>query len=292
MRDRGYTSSAILDTLKAAVPPHELLTNTTLIALGFYEPDLIEREPLAALGTLFGLGGWIPHTVYERTIPSNVRESLETAGCIARPDKKHVRSTLSIAELDGRLFFADAMLERSATSIRLTQSESDHVDPPNYSSLSLWNQRKQATGRRDAANPKKTTRRLLDVGCGTGFLAIMASEHAEQIVGIDLNPRCIAYAKMNALLNDVEAAFHVENCLEFADERFDEIVFNSPSVPRYKANLEKIDTFPSEFGYKLAFDFVETRLSTHTPGRGRHMLHLEHHRIDGQVCLGRASRRR
>lgn len=48
--------------------------------------------------------------------------------------------------------------------------------------------------------------RLLDVGCGCGFFLKLAQEKGWDAIGVDLNPKAIAYAKerlrINALLGD------------------------------------------------------------------------------------------
>lgn len=47
--------------------------------------------------------------------------------------------------------------------------------------------------------------RVLDFGCGTGVLAILAKmKHAQFVLAIDNDPWCIENSKENALLNDVD----------------------------------------------------------------------------------------
>ena len=45
--------------------------------------------------------------------------------------------------------------------------------------------------------------RVLDLGCGGGVQALLAARHAESVVGVDLNPRALAFARFNARLNGV-----------------------------------------------------------------------------------------
>ncbi len=60
--------------------------------------------------------------------------------------------------------------------------------------------------------------RLLDVGCGYGFFLKLAQETGWDAIGVDLNPKAIAYAKerlrVNALLGDPRD-------LHFSDGSFD-----------------------------------------------------------------------
>ena len=72
----------------------------------------------------------------------------------------------------------------------------------------------------------------LDVGTGTGVQALLASRHAERVVGTDPNPRALSFARFNALLNDVPNVEFREGSLfePVGEERFDLIVSNPPFV--------------------------------------------------------------
>lgn len=60
-----------------------------------------------------------------------------------------------------------------------------------------------------AARPRGESTRVLDVGCGTGILAIGAlALGAARATGIDLDPEAVAEAGRNAARNGVEARFH------------------------------------------------------------------------------------
>ena len=41
--------------------------------------------------------------------------------------------------------------------------------------------------------------RLLDIGCGTGTITLMASEEVDEVVGVDVNPSSIEAAELNAI---------------------------------------------------------------------------------------------
>ena len=45
-------------------------------------------------------------------------------------------------------------------------------------------------------------RRVLDLGTGCGFQAIAAAAHRERVLATDNNPRAVAFARFNAVLND------------------------------------------------------------------------------------------
>jgi SAM-dependent methyltransferase len=75
-------------------------------------------------------------------------------------------------------------------------------------------------------------RRTLDLGTGCGYLALLAAAHSQHVLATDVNPRAVAMARFNAMLNrigNVECA--AGNLFEPAgDRRFDLIVSNPPFV--------------------------------------------------------------
>lgn len=73
--------------------------------------------------------------------------------------------------------------------------------------------------------------RVLDLGTGSGVVAIRALGWAASAVATDINPAAVRCAEVNALLNDVEARLDVRDGDLFAPvagERFDRVLFNPP----------------------------------------------------------------
>ncbi|HEY1012809.1 MAG TPA: methyltransferase [Herpetosiphonaceae bacterium] len=73
--------------------------------------------------------------------------------------------------------------------------------------------------------------RVLDLGTGSGVLAIAAARSARQVVAVDINPAAVRCARINALLHRVEQAVEVREGDLFAPaagERFDLVLFNPP----------------------------------------------------------------
>jgi SAM-dependent methyltransferase len=73
---------------------------------------------------------------------------------------------------------------------------------------------------------------VLDLGTGPGFQALLAARHAERVVGVDINPRALEYARLNAELNGIgNAEWRHGSWFEpVAGERFDLVVANPPYV--------------------------------------------------------------
>lgn len=76
-------------------------------------------------------------------------------------------------------------------------------------------------------------RRVLDLCTGSGVQGLVAAAGAEQVVAVDVNPRAVALARMNAILNGV-SNLEVRQGDLFAPvrgERFDLVIANPPFVP-------------------------------------------------------------
>jgi release factor glutamine methyltransferase len=76
---------------------------------------------------------------------------------------------------------------------------------------------------------------VLDVGTGSGILAIVASKQASEVIAIDVNPYAIHCAKHNSKLNSVSEKIDFlqgDLLTPLNDaEYFDLILFNAPYVP-------------------------------------------------------------
>jgi methylase of polypeptide subunit release factors len=83
-----------------------------------------------------------------------------------------------------------------------------------------------------ALTPRRRVARALDVGAGSGVQALMAARHAGQVVATDVNPRALAYTKLNAALNGLTNIECRQGSLfEPVDgERFDLVTCNAPYV--------------------------------------------------------------
>jgi len=85
---------------------------------------------------------------------------------------------------------------------------------------------------------------VLDVGCGTGVLALTAARLGAKVTGLDLTPELVARAKENGALMKLEAIFQqgdVEE-LPFADATFDFVVsqFGHMFAPRPEVAISEM----------------------------------------------------
>ena len=73
--------------------------------------------------------------------------------------------------------------------------------------------------------------RVLDLGTGSGALALALAPSAKTVVASDISPQALRYANLNAALNDCAVELVAGSLLEpFAGEKFDLIVSNPPFV--------------------------------------------------------------
>jgi release factor glutamine methyltransferase len=80
-------------------------------------------------------------------------------------------------------------------------------------------------------NPVPDGSQVLDLGSGSGILAVVAARRAHRVVAVDSNPQAVRCTRINALLNGVERRVEVREGDLFepvADERFDLVLCNPP----------------------------------------------------------------
>lgn len=67
--------------------------------------------------------------------------------------------------------------------------------------------------------------KVLDIGTGPGFFAILMAQHGHQVTGVDLNAEMLQQARQNAALHQVSVEWiQIDGKLPFADETFDLIL--------------------------------------------------------------------
>ncbi len=125
----------------------------------------------------------------------------------------------------------------------------------------------------EALSPKEAS--VLDLGCGTGVLSVIAASNGEKVVATDLNPQAVRCTRINAILNGVEKRVTVRQGDLFEPvrgESFDVVLFNPP----YFGGRPR-DTFETSF----RSDDMATRFAAGLP------LHLK---PDGFALLVLSSR--
>jgi len=79
---------------------------------------------------------------------------------------------------------------------------------------------------------------VLDLGTGSGILAVLAAKVADSVVAVDLNPFAIRCALQNTILNGIKGNISFLQSDLFralhANAKFDLILFNAPYLPSEK----------------------------------------------------------
>jgi len=109
-------------------------------------------------------------------------------------------------------------------------------------------------------------KKVLEVGCGSGYLSIFCAKHKAIVTAIDINNKAITYSKRQAEKEKVNIDFLQSNMFESLDpkEKFDLIFFNPPylvsdnldflALDGGKEGREIIDKFLKGFDKHLETD--------------------------------------
>ncbi|MEU8620072.1 HemK2/MTQ2 family protein methyltransferase [Streptomyces sp. NPDC048623] len=113
--------------------------------------------------------------------------------------------------------------------------------------------------------------RVLDMGTGSGSLALIAAKKGADVLAVDLNPHAVAAVRTNAELNGVAERVEAResDVFESVEGRFDLIVFNPPF--QWFAATDYADVAGTDAGYQaLTRFFREAR--AHLTEQGRMIL--------------------
>jgi len=81
----------------------------------------------------------------------------------------------------------------------------------------------------DVQEENLSSKKVLDYGTGTGFLAIELALRGAEVIALDINPFAIKCAKNNAIKNNVIIDFRKSNCLDaIINEKFDIVLAGLP----------------------------------------------------------------
>ena len=99
--------------------------------------------------------------------------------------------------------------------------------------------------------------RVLDMGTGCGINAILAASISSDVTAVDINPRAVAAARYNAILNGVQDRVHIgeSDVFDCVDGRFDLIVFDPPF--RWFAPRDPLEAAMTDEGYAALARFFE-----------------------------------
>jgi SAM-dependent methyltransferase len=196
----GYTAESIARPQRL----HRFLVGTEADAVR----DLDER--LAALVTLFALGKRLPLKVAHRALqPARLEEVQETG----------------LVSLNGQWVIPNHLL----LPHRHLLIAGDGHRPGDQNVVSSFSEPSLMLAR---LTPRVAARSMLDLGTGSGVLALLGAEHCGEVTAIDINTRALMFARFNARLNEIPDIELLEGSWfePVAGRRFDLILGNPPYV--------------------------------------------------------------
>jgi len=145
-----------------------------------------------------------------------------------------------------------------------------------------------------AAHATRRIDRALDLCTGTGIHALWLSEVADEVVGTDINPRALAYARLNAALQGAGHITFAEADLFTGAPRgpYDLVICNGPLLFLPDELRERcVDGNGGAFGIELMLRLVDG-LTVHLASGGTALLHANSPFIDGHDMLEERLRER
>ncbi|MBU8858601.1 MULTISPECIES: methyltransferase domain-containing protein [unclassified Micromonospora] len=259
----GYSLENVADLVDAP-EPYELVTNGARSAV-LYGHDLdADRGALAVLARLFLFGASVSRRSYKATLPADIQELLDDCGLVVAADSDLMESRVAVTEIQSRYLMSDRLFVNRDGDTEILSSRYS-VWPPGEWTLVL----------RDRMARQPDWDKFLDVGCGAGCLALLAHDRYSRVVGIDLNPRAVAFATLNAAMNGVtNASFMLADYRQVDDVgRHDHVVFAAPSGPEFDPEVDGgsfVDLDPDEssliaYGGPLGHELILDFLGAHAP---------------------------
>jgi methylase of polypeptide subunit release factors len=212
LQSHGYTVDRIVEVLGLKTLSHPWETQSDVLAA---LRRVAAPTPLNTLIRLFFVAQTVEAETVRAAIAPASLEGLVALGLLCR-EGGGVRSEVAIVPFTDLCFLQDFWSQVTG------RPRPDSWVP--------------GIGGATAAVANLTVRRrgetVLDLGTGSGYLALAAAEHAARVVATDINPRALAIAALNARLNGIDKIdWRLGSLYEpVGDERFDLIVANPPFV--------------------------------------------------------------
>lgn len=220
LADAGFTSTEIAARLGER-DMRGVLANVAWHSLVYAHTADPPSGPPDVLLRLFVLGMPVPYQQFATHIPAELQETMHALDFV-RTVGAFAEGTVSLSPLSGTILVADQLFSNDIPRGGDIEFTAGTVMPPHASTFLLLD---------NACRPFGA--RIVDLGCGSGAVGLLIPDTYQEILGIDIDPRAVAYARLNALLNRTTAEYRVGDARSPATERAgaDRLLFNSPSGP-------------------------------------------------------------
>lgn len=207
LRDTGFNGQTVADTVQveggAPRPARQLPVLLRLTAGG---------RPVDTLIRLFVMGVTVERDVVAAAVSPTDPTEWAALGLVAL-EGDQVRPLVTMRPWDDLVVASDRRPHGAGLP-------PDYVMGISPSTLMLA----QLTVREGAAT-------MLDVGTGSGFHGLVAASRGTVVTATDVNPRALAFARLNAALNELDMELAEGSFYEpVAGRRFDLIVSNAPFI--------------------------------------------------------------
>ncbi len=195
-----------------------------------------DNSILALLTAFFLLHQPVRRQALEEYLGEEETEALESAGVVTTEDGV-ASATVDLYPVFGRFVFTDSVLAQ--------------VQPPGH--VYELGADSYAITR---VTPRKKCLKTLDLCTGSGIHAILSGAHCDDVVAVDINPRAVAYARLNAHMNGVKMQVFEGDLFEpIPDGPYDLITMNPPFVPSPDQSIP-IHRSPGETGEEVSSKVV------------------------------------
>ncbi|MBD2438392.1 carbamoyltransferase C-terminal domain-containing protein [Nostoc sp. FACHB-110] len=183
--------------------------------LHYYDRYLLPQSPLGDLIRLFLLRGALPQAKLLAIFGEKIFTTLCSLGMLIQRGENWA-SRVDIFAVAGLYITTDHRY------MILTE---DHIDEDAVMYVGMDSMGLVCTAPQSPAN------RVLDLCSGSGIQSLIASRYAKVVVGVDINPRAIRFARFNAQLNGISnVQFSLGNLYDAVTGEFDTILANPPFV--------------------------------------------------------------
>ena len=112
--------------------------------------------------------------------------------------------------------------------------------------------------------------RVLEMGCGTGIIAMHCAKNGCQVTAADIFPDAVENARMNAAMNSLDVKVIQSDLFQNVEGKFDIIIFNPPYLSAQDAGAlseaEKRPLVGGKNGHEVTARFLEEATCHLSPG--------------------------